>query len=72
MSFLWGMINVLQLIIIQSMMSINISPLPRAINKIILEFTQVDIIPYEKFKDFLFPSEESYDDKDEHVNDYFD
>ncbi len=71
MKYLWGMINVLQLITIQSMMSINIPPLPRAINKIILDMTQIDILPSDKILEFLFPSDDE-DDKDEDaINAYF-
>ncbi len=48
MQFLWGMINVMQLITFQSLMSINIPALPRSINKIILEFSQMDLLPSEQ------------------------
>ena len=50
-------------------MSINIPPLPRAINKIILDMTQVDILPSEKIIGYFFPA---VDDEDEPINDFFD
>jgi hypothetical protein len=48
MQFLWGMINVMQLITFQSLMSINIPALPRSINNVILEFSQMDLLPSEQ------------------------
>ena len=45
MQFLWGTINVMQLITFQSLMSINIPALPRSINNIILELSQMDLLP---------------------------
>ncbi len=51
-------------------MSINISPLPRAINKIILDFTQANVLPYDKILQFFFPSFD--EDDNDPLNDYFD
>ena len=51
-------------------MSINIPTLPRAINKIILDMTQVDILPYDKVLGFFFPNNK--DDDEDPINDYFD
>jgi hypothetical protein len=48
MQFLWGMINVMQLITFQSLMSIKIPALPRSINNVILEFSQMDLLPSEQ------------------------
>ena len=69
MSFLWGMINVLQLITFQSLMSINIPALPRAINKIILDFSQMDLLPSELIISQFLNNDE---DNDQAINDYFD
>jgi hypothetical protein len=48
MQFLWGMINLMQLITFQSLMSIKIPALPRSINNVILEFSQMDLLPSEQ------------------------
>ena len=54
MQFLWGMINVMQLITFQSLMSINIPTLPRSINKVILELSQMDLLPTEQIIGYFF------------------
>jgi hypothetical protein len=51
-------------------MSINIPPLPRAINKIILDFTQANVLPYDKIIQFFFPS--FNEDDNDPLNDFFD
>jgi len=69
MQFLWGMINVMQLITFQSLMSINIPALPRSINNMILEFSQMDLLPSEEILT-LFLDLETFNDYP--LNDYFD
>ena len=54
MQFLWGMINVMQLITFQSLMSINIPTLPRSINKVILELSQMDLLLTEQIIGYFF------------------
>jgi hypothetical protein len=69
MQFLWGMINVMQLITFQSLMSINIPALPRSINNVILEFSQMDLLPSEQIVGYFIELDQF---NDEPINDYFD
>ncbi|TNV85858.1 hypothetical protein FGO68_gene6833 [Halteria grandinella] len=68
MSSFWGMINILQLITIQSLMSINIPGFPRSVNVLLLQMANADLIPYSAILEQLFTHDEM---DDEPVNEFF-
>ena len=55
MSYLWGMINALQLITILSLISINVPGLPAVINNIIMTFVQMNILPSAQIVAYVIP-----------------
>ncbi len=58
----------MQLITFQSLMSINIPGLPRIVNKVILDFSQMDVLPAEEI---IFSIIERDRMKEVPINEYF-
>lgn len=69
LSFVWGLLNDLQSLTILSLVSINVTGIARLINKSIIAFSQLDILPTDLIYDSVF----TFDDSDDQpVNGYFD
>lgn len=61
MQFLWGMINILQLITIMALVSINLPGPAAEVNSILMQMAQVNLLPASDILNLIF-KEDSEDD----------
>lgn len=61
MQFLWGMINILQLITIMALVSINLPGPAAEVNSILMQIAQVNLLPASDIRNLIF-KEDSEDD----------
>ena len=70
MQYLWGMINLLQLITIMGLMSINLPGLASQVNSVLMQMAQVNLLPATDILSMLFREDLDSSDSDG-MNDYF-
>ena len=72
MSYLWGSVNVLQLLTYLALTSVNIPGLPRVANVIIMQISQLDILPSQTIiQDMYMIPDENNIPGDMALNEYF-
>jgi hypothetical protein len=71
MQYLWGMINLLQLITIMALMSINVPGYAAVINKVLIQMASVDLLPSDMMISGLL-HEDDNEVESTPFNEYFD
>jgi hypothetical protein len=62
---------VLQLLAVQSLISINLPGIPREINSIIIQLMQFEVLPSEEMKSSIFKEEDTEFLEESGLNEYF-